>query len=465
MTLSRRQLGIAAAAVGASLVTGCSKSPEDKVADGKKWLRRLKGVAALTTAPYEEDSKDERIVLTMSRGLSDKDVRALTREIGKGYDRRFADTEHESSPVELDINGFRGRFHPATTMQTTEDVERALWLRRDGRATSAEYGDYPDVVVKAPDAVVAAVALGFDTATQGGGRERYAVESPSRATRIEWTHSPSLGFRLDRPAVQHLADLQKRYPHTTGWYEGPELKAAIHFSPKDIGLDTLRASLPRLVNGALLSGPEIGWGPARAPYSLFSRAFTGRARTLLDALVTVPGVTELRAEDNSNKVEIDRITVRDRAGYLGAVAAVRKHWGDDYMLIDLVRRPPKYVGQQGEAVFSTHARAKPEGEKVFTAAADAPHVTQVQLAEVRGSLSVEAAIPDAELTAVLRAFAALPPTYEDIVLHESLEPDGGRLRRIGRLSKRKFVAEADPSGRADAALIARVERAWVQASR
>ncbi|MGH3369468.1 MAG: hypothetical protein ACRDPR_05660, partial [Nocardioidaceae bacterium] len=269
------------------------------------------------------DPDDELIRLTLVKGIPDQEVSALVDTVKREF-RAHGEGYHSS--IELAIDGFHGRFYPSTSTKRDPDLERALWLRRDGRATSSTYGP-SGFVVTVPPAAVAAVALGFDQVVPDEDRRRtHRVESADRQVVVEWTQSPGLGFRLDRDAAQRFADLQARYRNLTGWIEGPERRAGVYFAATDIGLNALLAALPRLVEARRFGDLELGWGLVRAPHALFAKAFTPRIRMLLGHLMKIPGVTEVRIRDDHGTAEVASVTVRDRAGYVAAVTTLRKVW-------------------------------------------------------------------------------------------------------------------------------------------
>lgn len=163
MLISRRAFGTLAGGAVLGALTGCNKTSESDR------LRSLGGVETVEVV-------DGRIVLTVVKGLPDKDIRALVEKI-----------EHDSkafdSSIELVVDGHHGRFYPSPSTDAEVDLERALWLRKDGRATASTYSA-SGMIVTAPAPVVAAVALGFDQVVPSPeGRRTHRVESADRPGR------------------------------------------------------------------------------------------------------------------------------------------------------------------------------------------------------------------------------------------------------------------------------------------
>ena len=71
--------------------------------------------------------------MTLSKQRSDADVTALIAKVRA----ESAQREHEDvSRVEVEIDTFRAEFFMSLP-DRNEDVQRVLWLRRDGRATAS----------------------------------------------------------------------------------------------------------------------------------------------------------------------------------------------------------------------------------------------------------------------------------------------------------------------------------------
>ncbi|MEV5961607.1 hypothetical protein AB0L70_07565 [Kribbella sp. NPDC051952] len=432
MLISRRTFGTLAGGVVLGALAGCGKP------SGLEWLRSLDGVQSAEVV-------DDRIVLTVVERLADPDLRALVEKIK--HDFRTYDEDYDSS-IELAVDSHHARIYPSPTTEVDTDLERALWLRKDGRATSSTYGP-SGMVVTAPASVVGAVALGFDQAVPSpGGRSTHRVESADRQVVVQWVDSPGLGFKLDRVAVGRFAELQRRYPGTTGWVEGPDRRAGVYFATADISLDALLGALP---TGQVFGKLELGWGIACAPEADFPKAFTPRVRTLTAALTKVPGVTRLDI-DSSGPI---RVTVNDRAGYLGAISTTRGL--ETYLLIELVRAPSRYIGRAGRSVFRGSNNDKGAKFRLYSAVAANVGVTEVQLGANYGNLTVGHDITDANLAAALNVMAA---DLDNFALYVSQDPDTLDIAALGEVKKGTYIPPNPISPKLDAALIPRVTKAW-----
>jgi hypothetical protein len=458
MLISRRSLGTLAGGVVLGLVTGCtSNSPEHASADRLEWLRGLDGVAKaeLVTSPVE--AEDELIRLTLTERLPDPDVTALVDKIKREF---RAHDEGYLRGIDVAIDGYQGSFYPSTSTKGDADLGRALWLRRDGRATASTYGA-SGLIVTAPAAVVASVALGFDQAVpREDARRTHRVESADRQVVVEWTDSPRSGFRLDRTATQHFVDLQSKYRGLTGWIAGPDRRAGVYFAAADIGLDALIAAVPTLVPANLFGEVELGWGPVRAPQAVFATAFTPQVRTVVAHLMKIPGVTGIHIDEDG---DLSSVTVKDRAGYV-AVTAIPRQVRDAYLSIELIRRPSRNVGRPGQAVFRGSVFDTGRKFRIYAAIADLLGVTEVQTGPKSANLTIAADITDLDLATALKAMAELP-AENPINLSVSDGPDDVGITPIGRILNRKYVARQPHPDKIDPALISRLDAAWTRAIR
>lgn len=457
MRISRRGLGTLTGVVVLGVLAGCSeKTPEEASGDRLEWLGDLDGVEKAELVP-DPGSEDHLIRLTLVKAVPEQTVRKLVDTVKRKFERY---AEGYDKRIELAIDGFHGRFSPSALTKRDADLERALWLRRDGRATSSTYGP-SSLIVTAPPAAVAAVALGFDqVARDESGRRMYRIEDTDRQVAVQWDQSPGLGFRLNRVATQNFVDLGTKYPNLTGWIEEPEHRAGIYFAASDIGLDALLAALPKLVNAGQFGDLELGWGPARAPDALFVKAFTPRVRMLLGHLLKIPGVTELRFHEDDGVAEVASVTVRDRAGYVAARNKLREVW-DDYLSIQLVRGPSRLPGRSAPEVFRSSIFDGEREFRTYEAVADLAGVAAIAVGLEFSNLTIARQISDRELDAALKAMAGLPAS-QPIHLFVSNGPDKLGVNRLGRVEKRKFLSQ--PSSGDDSALAARVGAAWGRVS-
>jgi hypothetical protein len=444
--------------VALGLVAGCSKDPGAASQSRLEWLGGLDGVerAELVKDGDDADADSELILLTLVKRLPQDDVRSLVDKIKREF--RGHDEGYNRS-IEVDLDGFRGQFYPSSSTKSDADLGRALWLREDGRATSSAYGS-SGLLITAPAKVVAAVALGVDAAVPSEDvRRTHRVESADRQVVVEWTDSPTLGFRLDRAAAQEFAGLQARYPGLTGWIKTPELSAGVYFAASDIELDALLAAPPKAGKFGKL---ELGWGLVRAPQTVFAAAFTPQVRKLVAELAKFPGVTGLQIRDEDGKAEPESVTVKDRAGYLAAVTTLRRVW-DSYFRIELIRKPSRYVGRPGAAVFSTSAFHQGTEFRINSAVADLLGVVKVEVGPYAANLIITQTITGPDLTKSLQAIALLPAAHK-ISLYASQGVDDSGVIGLGRIVNRKYVPANPAPAAVDPALISRLTITWARAS-
>ncbi|WP_327639316.1 hypothetical protein OHB24_13360 [Kribbella sp. NBC_00482] len=443
MQINRRTFGTLAGGVVLGALTGCEK-PE-AAANFLEWLQRLDGVEKAELAG-PDDSR--YILMTLAKRRSDEDVTALIAKVRKEYAQRSGE---DVSRVELAIDTFRAGFYMSLPNRD-EDVARVLWLRRDGRATASTYGS-SGLLVTAPSTAVAGVAVGLDQVVQSeDGRRTHRVESADRQVVVQWVDCPSLNFRLDRAATQHFVDLQRRYPHLTGWIEAPDSRAGVYFSPADIGLDALLKTLPTLAIARQFGELRIGWGPTRARYTDFATAFTPEVRKLTAELMKIPDVTQI----DLGAARPRSVTVRNRAGYVAAVASLRKGWGS-YLPIDLIRRQSRFVGQLSNPVFSGSPFDTGPQYRVHVAVADVAGVTAVQVGPDAANLTIAHNITDPDLTAAFKALTELPPTHR-INLYASPDPDTLASTPLGQVLGRTYASPTPTPPNVDPALITRVAK-------
>ncbi|TCC57974.1 hypothetical protein E0H73_26850 [Kribbella pittospori] len=155
MRLSHRAFGTLAGGAVVGLLTACAKAPEEAAADRLEWLRGLDGVEKVEVVA---DGNDELIVLTSAKRRPDQDIAALVDKVKREFDRH--DDDYYNS-IELAIDDFRARFSPSPRAVRDPDLQRVLWLRKDGRATASTYGP-SGLIMTAP-----ASAATFRRSTRG----------------------------------------------------------------------------------------------------------------------------------------------------------------------------------------------------------------------------------------------------------------------------------------------------------
>lgn len=466
--ISRRQLGGLAAGVSVSLLVGCSTGGDGDPSDADllTWLNQLNGVARAEYVPNDSDTTGHSARITTTPQLSDTDVRALTAELAKGYDKH-APRGRPSLQLQVDRFLFPGRTGPLGNRVL--ELERALWLRSDGRAISADGIGGRFTIITRPG-TVADVALGFDAVSGDKGRATHEVRSEDGWTALSWSDYVDQGWALDRPMVQRIADLGHRYPGLQWWarVDPTEIKAGLFFAADDISLDELIADADRLVRRADFAELELGWGPARAPYELFAPAFaTGKIRAVLDAVADVPGVAELRVSERTGGKgpDLDELVVRTAAGYRAGLAALRGTW-NDYVSVSLVREPARYIGQRPTEVFRGSIFDSALRVRVQAALADLDQVLQYAIGPTFANLTLALDVSDGQLTSALTTLTERVDRGPDPEAESSgpyainvYARDGEDLQTLGQATPGTFrrSTEITPSG---TELAARVQTVW-----
>ncbi|TCC57975.1 hypothetical protein E0H73_26855 [Kribbella pittospori] len=228
-------------------------------------------------------------------------------------------------------------------------------------------------------------------------------------------------------------------------------------------MDALLTSLPTLVTAERFQRLELGWGLVRAPLADFAKAFTPQIRTLIGPLVKIPGVTRIDLRDDDGVAKPETVTVKDRAGYVAAIASLRKVW-DSYLSVQLIRRPSQYVGKLGRPVFRGSLFDAGAEYRIHAAVADLARVTEVQVGPESANLTIARDIADAELATTLKAMAELPAA-NPIDLAVSDDPETFDITWIGQVTGGKFIAPSPAPAKVDPALITRVTTVWARASR
>lgn len=454
--------------MSAGLLIGCTAADDPNDADLLEWVRELSGVAQADYVPNDRDTTGHSVRITTTPQLSDADVRALTAELAEGYDDH-APTGRPSLQLQVDRFLFDGRTGPLGNRVL--ELERALWLRSDGRAVSADGLGGRFTIITRPG-TVADVALDFDAIPGDKSRATHEVRSEDRWTALAWSEHPGQGWALDRPLVQRIADLVHRYPGLEWWAEldPSEVKAGLFFAADDISLAELVADTDRLVRRSDFAELELGWGPARAPYALFAPAFgQGKIRAVLDAVAEVPGVAELRVREPSagKDPNLAELVVRTAAGYRAGLQALRSTW-DDYVSVSLVREPARYLGQRPPEVFRGSIFDSARQVRTQVALADLDQVLQFGIGLTFANLTLARDIADDQLTSALTTLAGLldggPDPESGISKPYAINVyarDGEDLQPLGQATAGTFTrsTKTTPSGNE---LAARVQTVWVR---
>ena len=365
-------LRVLLAAVLALMLTACSSDDND---DHQAFLGGIDGVARVAWVPWADNDpgEDDRYLqVTLAGGLSDEQVRAVVEEIKDHYDDEDA---ADPGTLQVVFDSFSAGIYPRQSGvgNPDPDFERALWLRADGRAES--YGPGPHFhpgtylsrsgtrpLVIAPAAEVAQLALDYDAAvpTTDEVRRSHMVGSADGTMRVIWEQSEGLHRALDRDQLAVFAALQADRPGTTGWYDGQESSAGVHFDPTGLSWAELRDHGEQLVAGLPIR--EVGWGPLRAPTvaALVRQLRRPAVRERVVALSRIPGVREY------DRV---RVAVTDRSSY-DAVRRLLRRDGDRITRIALVRGTSPYIDHDVEPVFEEPAAPGADVEALHHVALD-----------------------------------------------------------------------------------------------
>ncbi len=350
------------------------------------------GVADVRRVAWADDPDSTYLRIVLEDGLSEQEVRDAVDDVKTGYDDEDAP---DPGSLQVVFDEFSAGVFPrhVSTEHPDPDLERALWLREDGRATWFGPGDQfrpgdrlsrsgTSPLVIAPAADVVDLALDLDAAFPATDevRRSFAIGSQDGAMRVQFSNYPAV---LDRSGLEAFQALQERYPGTTGWLDGGE-GAAVHLSDADVTLPQALARGRDLLDGLLVT--EVGWGPLRA------RTFPelGRmARDLGPALARLRAMPGVRAV-SSEGVQVDDVTTLD---------AVRRLLPDETVL--LVREPNDLIGFPPDPVLEVGSWTEPELLALWREA-----VAIDGLRQINPSLVVETDITDADLA---RLFALVKP--------------------------------------------------------
>lgn len=443
-------------AVTAILVTaGCSSSGSRE--DPAAWAGGQDHVAAAELVPYDDPSQGTFLRITLDDGLPDATVEAVVHDVKAHFD-----DESDPPSIDVDVDGFQASVFPGLVTfsdgVSDPDLDRALWLRADGRATT--YGDlfhstvssHPRVIAAAAD--VAQLAIDFDAAVTHEHDVRYStsVESADGTAGVEWTTSTGLGFGLDPDVVGVFAELQRAHPGTTGWLtsDGVGWKAFVDVVPDEVPLAAVTTGT--LVDASVFTTLELGWGPARAAADQFAQVFGEPGlRRVLDDLRSLDGVAEIGEEG---------VVVRNGT----ALAAVRAYAArtDAEFRISLLRRPVLY-DYPTDPVLTTDTYDPATITAAYTAIADLPGIARLELTESSsfGNLRVDDQVTASELQTAFTALAAPPAPYAETRVYASVPGDYGHDDEVAL-----GTADADGFTPAPAAaqehpdLLDRVEQAW-----
>ncbi|WP_121257678.1 hypothetical protein [Nocardioides ferulae] len=352
----------------------------------------IDGVAAAESVPYSDDREVDYLRVTLEEGLDDGEVRATVAALRKNLDEAYESGEGNPDSLQVLFDGFSVDLFSRSVTSPDPRLERALWLREDGRATWAGTGPHfrpshdlarsdSGTLVLAPVRDVAGLALALEDAVPSTEeiREPLLVGSPDGSMRIEWSN---VRGALDQDAVRAFVALQRRLPGTAGWYDDTDGTLGVHLAADDISFSRMIAGGPRLLRSfGPLELREVGWGPLRARTFADLRELHEELGPDLDRLLALPGVLAVRS---------DGVEVAD----YDTLVAVRRIV--DGRPVALVREPNDLIGFAPDPVVTVSAATPPRLTRAYRLIAGIDGVRQLD-----DTLVLERGISDAALTQVL----------------------------------------------------------------
>lgn len=382
MRLSSRFV-IAASVVVAAL-TACSKGEQQSAA---ATIEDVTGVSAVRAVTWADDAESTYLEVTLDDGLSEDEVREVVDDIKSEFD---GDDAPDPGSLQVVVGDFRAGVYPRHSgiENPDPDLERALWLREDGRATRfgpgphfrpgdrlSRSGTSPLTVAPAADVFALALDLEAAVSTEDEVRRSYLVGSPDGSVRVQWSNYPAT---LDRGPLEQLVALQERHPGTTGWYDDMNRDAGVHFDDADLTLARTVARGPGLLAGLPYS--EVGWGLLRA------ETFPELGRMARDL---GPALERLRAMAGVRAVTSAGVQVED----LATLDDVRRMLPDE--TVQLVREPGLFIGSEPDPVIEVGFSTEPALLRLWK------QLAQVDgFRSIRGGLVLESDISDAALARV-----------------------------------------------------------------
>jgi hypothetical protein len=395
--------------------------------------------------PYADDPASAYLRVTLDDGLDEAGVRTAVDGLEDGFDEDVPDS------VQVVFDAFSALVHPGQVDTADPDLERALWLRADGRATWFGPGPHfrpgdalsrsgTNPLVLAPATDVVQLALDLDAAVPGVDevRRSFAVGSPDGSMRVQWSNYPT---GLDRDALSAFATLQGELPGTTGWYDDSEGTVGVHVDPAALALDEWLERGPELVAG--LPVREVGWGPLRAESFQDLRELGAEVRPVLGGLLAAPGVRAVTHEG----VQVEDLATLD---------VVRRLLPEE--TFSVVREPSDLIGFAPDPVVSIRDVMKARTQYVLRQVVDLDGVRQLA-----GSLVLEADISDEVLLEVLGLLKETGIDEAGLPVQVGIAPiyRVSEAPTLGTLTPMGFEPESEPRAPATAELADRVAAAFV----
>lgn len=446
---------VLAACTAAAALTACSDGEQQPAVET---IEDVAGVSAVRAVTWADDPGSTYLEVTLDDDLSEDDVREVVDDIKSEFDD---DGAPDPGSLQVVVGDFRAGVYPRHSgiENPDPDLERALWLREDGRATwfgpgphfrpgdrLSRSGTRPLTIAPAADVLALALDLEAAVSTENEVRRSYLVGSPDGSVRVQWSNYPGT---LDHGAVEQLVAVQERYPGTTGWYDDSTPDAGVHFDDDDLTLAQTITRGPDLLDGLPYS--EVGWGPLRAA----TFAELGRMARDLG-----PALGRLRAMGGVRAVTAAGVQVED----LATLDEVRRLLPDE--TVQLVREPSLFIGSEPDPVIEAGSYTEPSLLRLWK------QLAQVDgFRSIRGGLVLESDISDADLarlSALLRPRLA-PTDRLRVLAGEAPVYNTFDAVAVGQLLADGTVTPAPPPPGAPAAppgaeeLFERVAQAWADA--
>lgn len=382
-----------ACCLAALALAACAGDGDDEQQDAITIVEEVDGVASARAVTWSDDPESTYLRIVLEDGLSEQQVRDAVDDLKTGFDPAGAP---DAGSLQVVFDEFSAGVYPRHSgiENPDPDLERALWLREDGRATwfgpgphfrpgqrLSRSGTSPLAIVPAADVLEVALDLEAEVPTDNEVRRSYAVGSPDGALRVHWSNYPGT---LDRAGLEALRAVQEQYPGTTGYFDNDPRAIAVHLDDDDLSLPRALAVGPGLIDRFLVS--EVGWGPLRA------ETFTELGRR---ARELGPALARLRALDGVRAVTSDGVQVDD----LATLDVVRRLLPDE--TVQLVREPNDLLGFAPDPVLEVGSYTDPALVPLWRQVSRLDGVRQINPA-----LVLETDIPDADLR---RLFALLRP--------------------------------------------------------
>ncbi len=360
--MNRSVVAVVSVAIGLGLLTGCSSEPDPSRAGTLAWIRDRPEVTEATVVREASDPSNGDIEITLEDGTSDREVEGFVdafrdhfNAVDEPYSYRLRVDDFIAAVADHGPDDTIGWEGPPLG----ETLDRALWLRRDGRATAyddargASSYEYERITASGADVPQLALDLdAYDSEVAGDEPWGIKVASPDGNSVISWSR------QLDRAALEPLVHLQRLYPGTTGLSGDGDLDVVL-IDPADIGAAQL-ARLPDLLEAAGVPSSITGWGPVVFDSHRQLRRLVARPenRHTYAALAQVGGLGPSLEGSYGHPRDV---LATDETSLHGALAILGKHSGG---ILGVGYSPEPGVNQ------AAVVRAEPDDSRTWLRAVD-----------------------------------------------------------------------------------------------